>query len=157
MIICVHACTHNQHPGQSRECLQHPELPSLFIRLSKHYLVSLPMISFLFDFLIQFQTAIVRNELCKRPAARWPPWSAGVYLCLFDFDSNHLLPLLDDLYQLVTFFHKFCLMHSRIHLPREAKVLERDCCFGLLLHLKGSDWWINMHNFFQTSFSKIHS
>lgn len=95
---------------------------------------------FLFDCLVQFQTAIVRNKLkfCQRSAARWHPWSTGVYLCLFDFDSNHLLPLLDDLYQLVTFFHKFCLMHSCIHLPRKAKVLERDYCFGLLLDLKGS-------------------
>lgn len=81
----------------------------------------------------------------------WPHWSAVLYLCLFDFDSNHLLPLLDDLYQLVTFFHKFCLMHSSIHLPRKSRVLHSDCCLCPLLALKGSDWQLSMHNFFHTS------
>jgi hypothetical protein len=67
-----------------------------------------------------------------------------------------LFPLLDDLYQLVTFFHKFCLMHSSIHLPRKSKVLHNDYCFCPLLALKGSDWQLNMH-FFHTSLDKIHS
>lgn len=79
----------------------------------------------------------------------WPHWSSVLYLCLFDFDSNHLLPLLDDLYQFVTFFHKFCLMHSSIHLPKKSRILHNDCCLCPPQALKGSDW--HMHNFFHTS------
>lgn len=69
----------------------------------------------------------------------WLHWSSVLYLCLFDFDSNHLLPLLDDLYQFVTFFHKFCLMHSSIHLPKKSRILHSDCCLCPPQALKGSD------------------
>lgn len=162
--IYIHPCNHQ--PGQNIEHFQYLRTALIFtgfIALGQTWLLffaSLPPTSFLLTFMIQVQTGFIGMMIEQgykwtltsvNSTLPWPYWSSVLYLCLFDFDSDHLLPLLDDLYQLVTFFHKFCLMHSSIHLPRKSRILHSDCCLCPLLALKGSDWQLSMHNFFHTS------